>query len=65
VRVQRDGRVTNYTCEYSQHNIVMVGFGTPQELIPDSSVGVLPGDSFHVSVTDPVTCARATLEFIQ
>jgi 3-oxoadipate enol-lactonase len=35
-----------------------------QRLIPDSKLLVLPGDSYHVAVTDAETCARATLDFI-
>lgn len=35
-----------------------------QERIPDSRLLVLPGDSYHVALTDPDTCAKATLEFI-
>lgn len=36
-----------------------------QERIPDSRLLVLPGDSYHVALTDPDACARATLEFIE
>lgn len=36
-----------------------------QEQIPDSRLLVLPGDSYHVALTDPDRCAEATLEFIQ
>ena len=35
-----------------------------QEQIPGSRLLVLPGDSYHVALTDPDTCAEATLEFI-
>lgn len=35
-----------------------------QERIPDSKLLVLPGDSYHVALTNPDACARATLEFI-
>ncbi|HYC44579.1 MAG TPA: alpha/beta hydrolase [Burkholderiales bacterium] len=35
-----------------------------QEKIPNSRLLVLPGDSYHVALTDPATCAQATLEFI-
>jgi len=34
------------------------------ERIPDSRLVVLPGDSFHVAVTDPERCATVTLEFL-
>ena len=36
-----------------------------QERIPDSKLLVLPGDSYHVALTSPDACARATLEFIE
>lgn len=35
-----------------------------QEMIPDSELLVLPGNSYHVATTDAERCARATLEFI-
>jgi 3-oxoadipate enol-lactonase len=35
-----------------------------QERIPNSRLVVLPGDSFHVAVTDPERCASATLDFL-
>jgi pimeloyl-ACP methyl ester carboxylesterase len=35
-----------------------------QERIPNSRLLVLPGDSYHVALTDPDACAKATLEFI-
>jgi pimeloyl-ACP methyl ester carboxylesterase len=35
-----------------------------QERIPNSRLLVLPGDSYHVSLTDADACAKATLEFI-
>ena len=35
-----------------------------QRLIPKSTLLVLPGDSYHVAVTDAEACARATQEFI-
>jgi 3-oxoadipate enol-lactonase len=35
-----------------------------QKLIPDSSLLVLPGNSYHVAATDAERCAQATLEFI-
>ena len=35
-----------------------------QERIPDSRLLVLPGDSYHVALTDPDACARATRDFI-
>jgi pimeloyl-ACP methyl ester carboxylesterase len=35
-----------------------------QQRIPKSRLLVLPGDSYHVALTDPERCARATLEFI-
>ena len=36
-----------------------------QERIPNSRLLVLPGDSYHVALTDPDRCAKATLEFIE
>jgi pimeloyl-ACP methyl ester carboxylesterase len=36
-----------------------------QEKIRNSTLVVLPGDSFHVAATDPDRCAEATLEFIR
>jgi pimeloyl-ACP methyl ester carboxylesterase len=36
-----------------------------QRKIPDSTLLVLPGDSFHVAATDPDRCARETLAFIK
>jgi pimeloyl-ACP methyl ester carboxylesterase len=35
-----------------------------QERIPSSRLVVLPGDSYHVALTDPDACAKATLDFI-
>jgi len=35
-----------------------------QEQIPGSRLLVLPGDSYHVALTDPDACAKATLDFI-
>jgi pimeloyl-ACP methyl ester carboxylesterase len=35
-----------------------------QQKIPNSRLVVLPGDSYHVALTDPDACAKATLEFI-
>ena len=35
-----------------------------QQQIPDSRLLVLPGDSYHVALTDADACAKATLEFI-
>ena len=35
-----------------------------QRQIPNSELLVLPGDSYHVALTDPDACAKATLEFI-
>jgi pimeloyl-ACP methyl ester carboxylesterase len=35
-----------------------------QQQIPNSRLLVLPGDSYHVALTNPDGCARATLEFI-
>lgn len=36
-----------------------------QQLIPDSRLLVLPGNSYHVAASDPDLCAGATLEFIR
>src|SRR4029453_8115180 len=36
-----------------------------QEMIPDSELLVLPGDSYHVAASDAVPCAQATLTFIE
>ena len=35
-----------------------------QQLVPQSQLVVLPGDSFHVAASDPDRCSEATLEFI-
>ena len=35
-----------------------------QQQIPNSTLLVLPGDSYHVAATDPDRCAQATLDFI-
>ena len=35
-----------------------------QQVIPDSTLLVLPGNSFHVAASDPELCAQATLDFI-
>jgi 3-oxoadipate enol-lactonase len=35
-----------------------------QQLIPNSQLLVLPGNSYHVAVSDAELCARATLDFI-
>ena len=35
-----------------------------QQMIPDSELRVLPGDSYHVAATDADRCAGVTLEFI-
>jgi 3-oxoadipate enol-lactonase len=35
-----------------------------QQMIPDSRMIVLPGNSYHAAVTDAEACARATIEFI-
>lgn len=35
-----------------------------QQAIPNSRLLVLPGNSYHVAVTDSEKCAKATLEFI-
>lgn len=36
-----------------------------QQKIPNSTLLVLPGDSFHVAASDPDRCARETLDFIR
>ena len=36
-----------------------------QEQVPGSELVVLPGDSYHIAVTDPDACAAATLEFLR
>jgi 3-oxoadipate enol-lactonase len=36
-----------------------------QQMIPDSELLVLPGDSYHVAASDAVQCAQATLAFIE
>ena len=36
-----------------------------QQMIPDSELLVLPGDSYHVAASDAAQCAQATLEFIE
>jgi len=36
-----------------------------QQQVRNSELLVLPGDSYHIAVTDPDRCAQATLEFIQ
>ena len=36
-----------------------------QRQVPGSELLVLPGDSYHVAVTDPDRCAAATLDFIR
>jgi 3-oxoadipate enol-lactonase len=36
-----------------------------QEAVPDSELLVLPGDSYHVAVSEAERCAQATLAFIQ
>ena len=36
-----------------------------QRLIPDSSLLVLPGDSYHVAASDPERCALETLAFMR
>ena len=36
-----------------------------QQKIPNSRLLVLPGDSYHVALTDPDACAKATVEFIE
>ena len=35
-----------------------------QQQIPGSRLLVLPGDSYHVALTDADACAKATLDFI-
>ncbi len=35
-----------------------------QQQIPNSRLLVLPGNSYHVALTSPDACAKATLEFI-
>ena len=35
-----------------------------QQMIPDSTLLVLPGNSYHVAATHPDACAQATLDFI-
>jgi hypothetical protein len=35
-----------------------------QQRIPKSRLLVLPGDSYHVALTDADACAKATLDFI-
>ena len=35
-----------------------------QQVIPNSTLRVLPGNSYHVAASDPELCARETLEFI-
>jgi hypothetical protein len=35
-----------------------------QQTIPNSKLLVLPGNSYHVAVSDAERCAQATLEFI-
>jgi pimeloyl-ACP methyl ester carboxylesterase len=35
-----------------------------QQQIPNSKLLVLPGDSYHIAVTDAGACAQATLDFI-
>jgi pimeloyl-ACP methyl ester carboxylesterase len=47
------------------------GLGSVEEMaawqrkIPNSTLLVLPGDSFHVAATNPGRCARETLAFIK
>lgn len=36
-----------------------------QQQVPGSELLVLPGDSYHIAVTDPDRCAGATLEFLR
>lgn len=36
-----------------------------QQMIPHSTLLVLPGDSYHVAASDADTCARATRDFIK
>ena len=35
-----------------------------QQQIPNSELLVLPGNSYHVAVSDAEKCARATMDFI-
>jgi pimeloyl-ACP methyl ester carboxylesterase len=35
-----------------------------QQTIPNSTLLVLPGNSYHVAASDAARCAQATLEFI-
>ncbi|HKU71302.1 MAG TPA: alpha/beta hydrolase [Burkholderiales bacterium] len=35
-----------------------------QQMIPDSTLLVVPGNSYHVAASDPELCAKATLDFI-
>jgi pimeloyl-ACP methyl ester carboxylesterase len=35
-----------------------------QEIIPRSTLLVLPGDSYHVAASDPDRCAQETVKFI-
>lgn len=35
-----------------------------QQLIPNSELRIIPGDSYHVAATDPERCAEETLQFI-
>lgn len=35
-----------------------------QKTIRNSSLLVLPGNSYHVAATDPERCAKATLDFV-
>jgi hypothetical protein len=35
-----------------------------QQKIPDSTLVVLPGDSYHAAASDPERCAHEMLEFI-
>ena len=36
-----------------------------QQQIPDSKLIVMPGNSYHVAVSDAEACAKAALEFIE
>jgi len=36
-----------------------------QEQVPGSELLVLPGNSYHIAVTNPERCARATVDFIK
>ena len=36
-----------------------------QQQVPNSELLVLPGDSYHIAVTNPDRCASATLDFIR